>query len=322
MQAQVHVRGSDYHGQPKPNDIYTPRPVAPFLFDLLSNLEITKVLDPAIGTGAITDLKFRHFHFMLANSMQRINSMKGKWIMMDPILTDSISDQARKMVDRCIVQAASRLAKAPTDLTLEEIIRNSMLIYSIIYGKRYFNADDNPRLKRQLPQGPIRLYHFTASAYIDSIRRNGLKKGDVPVRISETGMMPSDEDFNNAVWLTSDINAVNQQWSGGSRDYRLTLQIEADDPNLWRWLDLCEHLRMSPEARRILARGNKPYDWWVYVNQPITTTAITVYNKLPSSGRMAQIGIALDGVSLSRELVRRGIADEAALRALGWMQTE
>ena len=259
---------------------------------------------------------------MLANALQRINSMKGKWIMMEPISTDSISDQARKMVDRCVMQAANRLAKAPADLTLEELIHNSALIGCIIYRERYFDAEDNPRIKRQIPQGAIRLYHFTASAYIASIKRNGLKKGDVPIKVAETGVMPSDEDFNNAVWLTSDINALNQQWSGGNRDYRLTVRVEADDPNLWRWLDLCEHLRMSPESRRVLGRGNKPSDWWVYVNQPILPSAITAYDRLPSSGRIAQSGTALDSISLRRELLRRGIADEESLLALGWMQAQ
>ena len=237
-------------------------------------------------------------------------------------MIDLISDKAKKKVDNCIAQAAKELAKAPADLTLEELIRNSSLIYCVIYGERYFDADANPRLKRQLPQGSIRLYHFTGAAYINCIKQNGLKKGDVPVKVAETGALPSNEDFNNAVWLTSDISPVNQKWSGGNRDFRLTVTIEANDPNLWRWPDLSEHLQMSPESRRILGRHNKPNDWWVYVNQPILPSAIKAYDKLPSSNHRAQAVSGLDSLSLGRELIRRGIADEVSLRNLGWVQNE
>ena len=55
MRPNINARGSNYHNDPKPNDICTPRPVAQFLFDLLSDMEITTVLDPAIGAGALTE---------------------------------------------------------------------------------------------------------------------------------------------------------------------------------------------------------------------------------------------------------------------------
>lgn len=55
MRPNINARGSNYHSDPRPNDIYTPAPLALFLFDLLDDQEFTTVLDPAIGAGALTE---------------------------------------------------------------------------------------------------------------------------------------------------------------------------------------------------------------------------------------------------------------------------
>jgi len=55
LRPNINARGSNYHSDPRPNDIYTPAPLALFLFDLLDDQEFTTVLDPAIGAGALTE---------------------------------------------------------------------------------------------------------------------------------------------------------------------------------------------------------------------------------------------------------------------------
>jgi hypothetical protein len=52
--APLSVGHNQYHDQPKRSDIYTPPPVAEFIFELLRNHNYQTVLDPAIGQGALT----------------------------------------------------------------------------------------------------------------------------------------------------------------------------------------------------------------------------------------------------------------------------
>lgn len=52
--APISVRHNPYHVCPKRSDIYTPPPVAKFIFDLLRGHPYQTVLDPAIGQGALT----------------------------------------------------------------------------------------------------------------------------------------------------------------------------------------------------------------------------------------------------------------------------
>ncbi len=55
MPSPLTVKRNDYHIHPKRSDIYTPPGVACFLFDILNQSQVTTVLDPAIGTGQLTD---------------------------------------------------------------------------------------------------------------------------------------------------------------------------------------------------------------------------------------------------------------------------
>lgn len=229
----------------------------------------------------------------------------------------SLASRTSIFVDRCRQQAAQRLTKSPDEITLKELIRNSVLTACIVYNRRFFVAGDNPRLKRPAT-GTLRLYHFTSSAYVNAIKQDGIQKGDVPVRIAETGEIQSEEDFNNVTWLTSDLDPGKQGWSGGNRDYRLTVRVEADDPNLWSWANLSAFLGMSPKSKRILEKGNYPRRWWVHVNQPILPSMIVEYEKLPSLARPIQMSSGLDSFSIRRELILRGLADEEALLTLGW----
>ena len=52
--APLSVRHNPYRENPKRSDIYTPPPVAEFIFDLLRDHPFETVLDPAIGQGALT----------------------------------------------------------------------------------------------------------------------------------------------------------------------------------------------------------------------------------------------------------------------------
>ena len=64
MSSPLTVKRNDYHARPKRSDVYTPVGVASFLFDTLRFAErcalarpaqFLTVLDPAIGTGRLTD---------------------------------------------------------------------------------------------------------------------------------------------------------------------------------------------------------------------------------------------------------------------------
>jgi hypothetical protein len=54
LRPNINARGPLYHQDPKPSNIYTPAPLANFLFDLLAGQNFNTVLDPGIGTGALT----------------------------------------------------------------------------------------------------------------------------------------------------------------------------------------------------------------------------------------------------------------------------
>ena len=55
MPSPLTVKRNDYHARPKRSDVYTPLGVARFLFDVLDRTQAATVLDPAIGTGRLTD---------------------------------------------------------------------------------------------------------------------------------------------------------------------------------------------------------------------------------------------------------------------------
>jgi type I restriction enzyme M protein len=55
MAAPLTVTRNDYHKNRKSSTIYTPVGVAEFLYQLLRRPSVKRVLDPAIGTGRLTD---------------------------------------------------------------------------------------------------------------------------------------------------------------------------------------------------------------------------------------------------------------------------
>lgn len=56
MPSPLTVKRNDYHARPKRSDVYTPPGVARFLFDVLGGCNRwDTILDPAIGTGQLTD---------------------------------------------------------------------------------------------------------------------------------------------------------------------------------------------------------------------------------------------------------------------------
>jgi len=55
MPSPLTVKRNDYRARPKRSDVYTPPGVARFLFGVLDRPQPATVLDPAIGTGRLTD---------------------------------------------------------------------------------------------------------------------------------------------------------------------------------------------------------------------------------------------------------------------------
>ena len=55
MASPLTVTRNDYHKNPKPSVVNTPLGVARFLCDVLDRTQASTVLDPAIGTGRLTD---------------------------------------------------------------------------------------------------------------------------------------------------------------------------------------------------------------------------------------------------------------------------
>jgi len=103
-------------------------------------------------------------------------------------------------------------------------------------------------------------YHFTADAYLESIKANGITKGDVPY---------SKEGGDNAPWLTTDGAWQHQLWTQGSDPkggVRLTVCVPEGDPNLERWLDYADRKQMDREWLRKLNKtgGGGEGDWWLY----------------------------------------------------------
>ena len=55
MASPLTVVRNDYHRNRKSSTVYTPVRIADFLYNLLRRPSIKRVLDPAIGTGRLTD---------------------------------------------------------------------------------------------------------------------------------------------------------------------------------------------------------------------------------------------------------------------------
>jgi hypothetical protein len=107
----------------------------------------------------------------------------------------------------------------------------------------------------------MRLYHFTAREYLQSITEDGIVRGTIYTSPSEA---------IQAVWLTVDPSFADQSWTQAStRDkarVRITLDVPDDSTKLWHWPKLAEQLGVSPEWLEIQVnlRGD-PEPWYVYL---------------------------------------------------------
>lgn len=112
----------------------------------------------------------------------------------------------------------------------------------------------SPRLYR----GPF--YHFTAERYVDSIKANGINKGDVPYAPSVGENAPS---------LTEDSTWQHQDWSlfsPAKSEVRLTVSIPEYDPNLEWWPDYAIRKNMSTAWLNGLNKAGYygGEEWWLY----------------------------------------------------------
>jgi len=109
------------------------------------------------------------------------------------------------------------------------------------------------------------LYHFTDLYRLDSIKKHGIYKGDVPISIM---------GGYNAPWLTTDPNPSNQKW-GNKTGLKLTINIPDNDPNLNKWTDITKQeieKAKTNEDKEMLAKwykalhdtGGESNNWYVY----------------------------------------------------------
>ena len=104
-------------------------------------------------------------------------------------------------------------------------------------------------------------YHFTSEERVESIRKSGIIKGDVPTTPTE--------GFNTP-WLTNDGTWASQGWGRGSTfdksSVRITVEVPTDDGKLEYWPDLAENEKVSESWYNTLdeAAGGGSENWYVY----------------------------------------------------------
>jgi hypothetical protein len=135
----------------------------------------------------------------------------------------------------------------------------------------------------------VKLYHFTALEYIESIEREGLTRGDVPLKPKGRGL--------NGVWLTRNPDVEAQGWASKPRvlsdeeraDYatvfgkmpppgsriadkravRITVDIPGKDSRLKVWTKYARLRGVKRDWMRALdkAGGGSSSDWFVYFGE-------------------------------------------------------
>lgn len=128
------------------------------------------------------------------------------------------------------------------------------------------------------------LYHFTCAQHLDSIRSEGLTRGDVPL---------DKHQALNAVWLTRDRKPSAQGWAGigqelsdeaklklknaygivapdsahyaNKQEIRITVKIPRNDRNLIHW-PVWARKRLAPDWYHTLNEvgGGGAKDWYLY----------------------------------------------------------
>ena len=112
----------------------------------------------------------------------------------------------------------------------------------------------------------MELFHFTASRFIDSIRREGLNKGGV-LELQELGAFL----HRGFVWLTANESFYTQGWSTmlglpyDRSEFRMTVDIpDSHADRLTRWLTFCEQGRVNTLTAAIANMAGDPENWWLY----------------------------------------------------------
>ena len=142
-------------------------------------------------------------------------------------------------------------------------------IYSRIYNERWIDPEANPRCKQKIKKPILRLYHFTYPCYVKSILRQGISRGDVPVA---KRILPTERCFNNAAWFTAVPFPQLQKWSNldqGGAAFRVTVEFDLHDYNLWHWRDLARFLEIDPAWYKALNHSGFADKWYVYCNEPV-----------------------------------------------------
>ncbi len=112
----------------------------------------------------------------------------------------------------------------------------------------------------------MKLYHFCSAHTLQSIKREGLTRGGIPViKNSEVYVLVGFQ------WLTRN-KTFSQSWEvpiKGSRlkyrrnEFRITIKLPWDDENLKEWLLFCKGKQWE-ETVEVLNSFGDPENWLVY----------------------------------------------------------
>lgn len=105
------------------------------------------------------------------------------------------------------------------------------------------------------------LYHFTRPAYVDSILKNGINRGDVPTTPTEGFQAP---------WLTSNPEPARQKWvvTTDKNEVRMTVDVKKQD-NLYKWSSYAKAIGMEESWYNTLdyVGGNESDNWYIYLGR-------------------------------------------------------
>lgn len=108
----------------------------------------------------------------------------------------------------------------------------------------------------------MKLYHFTAKRFVNSIKKTGLSKGMIPVSIKPPKFLP------NYQWLTSNAS-FNQHCLKGSgllpysrTEARFEIHIPEEHHDKLNLFFNCKHL--CPDLFDVLVSQGDPENWYIY----------------------------------------------------------
>jgi hypothetical protein len=115
------------------------------------------------------------------------------------------------------------------------------------------------------------LYHFTTLIYLESIEREGITRGEIPI---------TPEELENGVWLSSNKSGGSTGCQGGARRggdgyipdktaARLTVEIPDEDELLKRWPVWAKERRVATSWYKKLDRAGNggSLTWYVYLGK-------------------------------------------------------